>query len=120
MVFSLGGCTDGDKFRFSGSGDHWEVIYDFVITNNVESQTAGKIKYIGDDKAPERIDFEIVYNELGQGSSSDEGGTLLKNGSYKFKNVTCGNCEIIQKDDEIVAKIMWEGQTETIILTMEE
>ena len=108
----------GTRYSFSGSGDNWDILYEAVVTNEVEQQTAGKIKYIGDNKAPETIDYTIKYNNLGQGSSGEE--RPLKFGALKFKDVTCGNCEIIQKDDEIEVEIMWEGQTEKLILTTDK
>ena len=55
---------------------------------------------------------------MGQGGSDKE--SPLKFGAVKFKNVTCGNCEIIQKDDEVEVEIMWEEQTEKIILTTDK
>lgn len=118
LVFLMSGCSDGDSYSFSGSGENWDVVYEIVITNETEQQTAGTIKYIGNDKAPETIDYIIVYNGLGQGSSDEE--SPVKNGTVKFQNITCGNCEIIQKDDEIDVTIMWEGQTEKIILTTDK
>ena len=118
LVFLMSGCADGDSYSFSGSGDNWDVLYEVVVTNEVEQQTAGKIKYIGDNKAPETIDYKIEYNNKGQGSSGEE--SPLKNGAVKFKDVTCGNCEIIQKDDEIEVEIIWEGQTEKLILTTDK
>ncbi|MCZ2258116.1 hypothetical protein [Sporosarcina sp. G11-34] len=114
LVFLLSGCVDGNKNSFSGSGDNWDVSYEAVVTNEVEQQTAGKIKYIGDNKTPETLDYTIKYNNLGQGSIGEE--RPLKFGAVKFKDVTCGNCEIIQKDDKIEVEIMWEGQTEKLIL----
>lgn len=118
LIFLMSGCSDGDSYSFLGSGDNWEVLYEVVVTNETEQQTAGTIKYIGDDKAPETIDYIIEYNSLGQGSSDKE--SPLKFGAVKFKNVTCGNCEIIQKDDEVEVEIMWEEQTEKIILTTDK
>ncbi|KOS61337.1 hypothetical protein FJQ98_01635 [Lysinibacillus agricola] len=118
LVLLMSGCVDGDKYSFSESGDNWEILYEVVVTNDVEQQTAGSIKYIGDNKAPETIDYKIQYNSLGQGSSDEE--SPLKFGAVKFKNITCGNCEIIQKDDEIEVEIMWEGQTEKLILTTDK
>lgn len=119
LVSLMSGCVNGDFLSFSGSGDNWDITYEAVVTNEVNQQTAGKIKYIGDNKAPETIDYKIVYNKaLGQGNSGEE--SLLKYGAVKFKNVTCGNCEIIQKDDEIEVEIMWEGQTEKLILTTDK
>ncbi|CAM3067619.1 hypothetical protein FITA111629_01555 [Filibacter tadaridae] len=115
LVFLMSGCVDGNSYSFSGSGDNWDILYEVVVTNEVEQQTAGKIKYIGDNKAPETIDYKIEYNNKGQGSSGEE--STLKYGAFKFKDVTCGNCEIIQKDDEIEVEIMWGGQTEKLILT---
>ncbi len=109
---------DGDRYSFSGSGDNWDIIYEVEVTDEVKQQTAGKIKYIGDNKAPESIDYKIVYNDKGQGSSGEE--SPLKYGAVKFKNVTCGNCDIIQKDDEIEVEIMCEGQTEKLILTTDK
>ena len=109
---------NGDKITFSGSGDNWNVVYDIVVTNEVEQQTAGKIEYIGDNKAPLTIDYTIIYNNLGQGSV---GGKIpLKSGVVKFIDVTCGNCEIIHKDDEIEVEIMWEGKVEKLILTIDK
>lgn len=118
LVFLLSGCVDEDKSSFSGSGDNWDVSYEAVVTNEVEQQTAGKIKYIGDNKAPETLDYTIEYNNLGQGSSGEE--RPLKFGAFKFKDVTCGNCEIIQKDDEIEVEITWEGKKEKLILTTDK
>ena len=118
LVFLMSGCADGNSYSFLGSGDNWDILYEGVVTNEVEQQTAGKIKYIGDNKAPETIDYTIKYNNLGQGSIGEE--RPLKFGAFKFKDVTCGNCEIIQKDDEIEVEIMWEGQTEKLILTTDK
>lgn len=118
LVFLMSGCSDGDSYSFSGSGENWDVVYEVVVTNETEQQTAGTIKYIGDDKAPETIDYIIEHNSLGQGSSDEE--SSLKSGAVKFKNITCGNCEIIQKDDEIEVEIMWEEQTEKLILTTDK
>ena len=118
VVFFMSGCSDRDSYSFSGSGENWDVVYKVVITSGTEQQTAGTIKYIGDDKAPETIDYIIEYNGLGQGSSDEE--STLKFGAVKFKNITCGNCEIIQKDDDIEVEIMWEEQTEKIILTTDK
>ena len=114
----MSGCSDGDSFSFSGSGENWDVVYEVVVTNETEQQTAGTIKYIGDGKALETIDYIIEHNSLGQGSSDEE--SPLKSGVVKFNNITCGNCEIIQKDDEIEVEIMWEEQTEKIILTIDK
>jgi hypothetical protein len=118
LVFLMSGCVDGDSYSFSGSGDNWDILYEVVVTNEVDQQTAGKIKYIGDNKASETIDYKIEYNNKGQGSSGEE--IPLKYGVVKFKDVTCGNCEIIQKNDEIKVEIMWEGQTEKLILTTDK
>ena len=118
LVFLMSGCVDGDSYSFSGSGNNWDIIYEVVVTNEVEQQTAGKIKYIGDNKAPETIDYKIDYNNKSQGSSGEE--SPLKYGAVKFKGVTCGNCEVIQKDEEIEVEIIWEGQTEKLILTTDK
>ncbi|MGN4124220.1 hypothetical protein ACMGD3_04230 [Lysinibacillus sphaericus] len=118
LVFLMSGCSDSDSYSFSGSGESWEVVYDVVVTNETDQQTAGTIKYIGDDKAPETIDYKIKYNGLGQGSWDEE--SSLKFGAVKFKDVTCGNCEIIQKDDEIEVEIIWGEQTEKLILTTDK
>ena len=47
LVLLMSGCVDGDKNSFSGSGDNWDVLYEVVVTNEVEQQTTGKMKYIG-------------------------------------------------------------------------
>ena len=49
LVFLISGCVNGDKISFSGSGDNWNILYEVVVTNEVEQQTAGKIKY-GDNQ----------------------------------------------------------------------
>ena len=106
---------DGDSYSFSGSGDNWDVIFKVEVSNEVEQRASGKIKYIGDNKAPETIDYKIEYNNKSQGNSGVE--SSLENGVVKFKSGICGNCEMIQKDEEIEVEIMWEGQSEKLILT---
>jgi hypothetical protein len=118
LVFLMSGCVDGERYSFSGSGDNWDALYEVVVSNEVEQQASGKINYIGDNKAPETIDYKIDYNNKSQGNSVEE--SPLKYGAVKFKSVTCGNCEMIQKDEEIEVEIMWEGQTEKLILTTDK
>ena len=115
LVLLMSGCVDGDRYSFSGSGDNWDILYEVKVSNEVEQKAAGKIKYIGDNKAPETIDYKIEYNNKSQGNSGEK--SPLKYGVVKFKSTICGNCEIIQKDEEIEVEIMWEGQTEKLILT---
>ena len=38
------------------------IPHEVEVSNEVEQQFAGKIKYIGDNKAPETIDYKIEYN----------------------------------------------------------
>ena len=40
LVFLMSGCVNGDKNSFSGSGDNWDILYEAVVTNEVEQQTA--------------------------------------------------------------------------------
>ena len=114
----MSGCVDGDRYSFSGSGDNWDILYEVEVSSEVEQQAVGKIKYIGDNKAPETIDYKIEYNNKSQGNSGVK--SPLKYGVVKFKSVICGNCEIIQKDEEIEVEILWEGQTEKLILTTDK
>lgn len=118
LVFLLSGCVDGDKNIFSGSGDNWDISYEAVVTNEVEQRTAGNIKYIGENNAPETLAYEIKYINKGQGSMREE--VPLKSVVVKFKDGICGNCDIIQNDDEIEVEIMWEGKTEKIIVTTDK
>lgn len=115
LVFLLSGCMDEDKNTFSGSEDNWDVSYEAVVTNEVEQRTAGNIKYIGENNAPETLSYEIKYNNKGQGSMGEE--IPLKFGVVKFEDGICGNCDIIQNDDKIEVEIMWEGKTEKIMVT---
>lgn len=118
LAFLLSGCVDGDKNSFSGSGDNWYISYEAIVTNEVEQQTAGNIKYIGDNKTPETLDYKIKYNNKEQGSSGEE--IPLKSGVVKFKDVTCGNCDIIQKNNENEVEITWDEQSEKLILTTDK
>ncbi len=46
LVFLISSCSNGDSYSFSGSGDNWGVLYEVVVTNETEQQTASTIKYI--------------------------------------------------------------------------
>lgn len=125
MAIILSGCTNGDRYNFSGNGNNWEVIYTVEVTNEVEQQTSGTIKYIGENEVPEAIDYKIEYqNENSNSTAGDSGeASPLKGGTAEFesivcgKSTVCGNCAIIQKDEEIEAEITWNGQTENFLLT---
>lgn len=118
MVFLLSGCTGGEKLNFSGSSANWEVVYTAEVTGDTDQQTSGTIKYIGDGEAPEVIDYKIEYRNENDNSSAgnSENEASLSGETVEFEGAVCGNCAIIQVDQEIEAEITWNGETETIIL----
>ncbi|MBT2583235.1 membrane lipoprotein lipid attachment site-containing protein [Planococcus sp. ISL-109] len=118
MAIILSGCTNGDRYNFSGNSDNWEVVYTVEVTDEIEQQTSGIIKYIGENKDPEAIDYKIEYKNENSNSTAGNSGEAspIKRGTAEFESTVCGNCAIIQKDEEIEAEITWNGQTETFLL----
>lgn len=118
MAFLLSGCTSGEKLNFSGSSANWEVVYTAVVTGETDQQTSGTIQYIGGNEAPEVIDYKIEYKNENNNSSAGNSETeaSLSGETVEFEGAVCGNCAIIQENEEIEAEITWNGQTETIVL----
>ncbi|AQQ55069.1 hypothetical protein B0X71_09390 [Planococcus lenghuensis] len=117
----MSGCANGEKYSFSGSDENWSVVYTVEVSDGVEQQTSGVIEYIGEGKAPETIDYKIEYkieqSDYQSYTAGDRGETSpLKGGVLKFEGTTCGNCAIIQKDEEILAEIGWSGKSEEMAL----
>ena len=115
-LFVLYGCADGDRYNFSGSSEHWDVIYVIDASNQTEQIETGTIKYTGEDPVPKTIDYILEY----QGGNASEIGIPLDEGVTNTEKRACNGCAAIQEDEEIEVEIMWNGQTENLILTIDK
>lgn len=112
----LSSCGNAERYEFIGSSENWEVLYIVKVTGRNMEETSAIIKYKGEGKAPKAINYAL------DGKSGGSSGTdiPITNGMVETAKSSCSGCvTIIQKDEEIDMKIMWNGQKDQFILTAE-
>ncbi|WP_230321469.1 hypothetical protein [Planococcus salinarum] len=112
LLLVLGGCSNSGIYEFSGTTDNWDVFYMVDVTNDDEQKATGTLKYIGDGPMPETVDYKIGTTLTKMGQT----GTPLTDGKGNIGS-GCEGCGTFQEDDELEMEIMWDGQTEKLILT---
>lgn len=112
LLLGLAGCSNGGIYEFSGTTDNWEVFYMVDVTNEDEQEATGTLKYVGNGPMPETVNYKIGTTLTKMGQT----GTPLTDGKAKIGS-GCEGCGTFQKDDELEMEIMWDGQTEKLILT---
>lgn len=112
LLLGLAGCNNGGIYEFSGTTDNWEVFYMVDVTNEDEQKATGTLKYVGDGLMPETVNYKIgtILTKMGQT------GTPLTDGKANIGS-GCEGCGTFQKESELEIEIMWDGQTEKLILT---
>lgn len=110
----LGGCSEGDRYNFKGSGDNWDVFYTVDVTSQDSKEATGKIVYTGEEPPPETIIYSI---ESTAGASS--GNVLVDEGEVLVGKSACEGCAVIQRDEELDVEIKWDGQVEEFVLRNE-
>ena len=116
LLILLSGCVNGDRYNFSGSSENWDVFYVVDVSNGTSQKRSGTIKYVGEDSAPETIDYKIEANAGG----SEGTGVTLTDGVVDAASSICEGCAVIQEDEKIEVEIKWDGQTENFILTTDK
>ena len=116
LVIILSGCYSGDRYNFSGSSENWEVFYVVEVSGGTSQKKRGTIKYIGNGSAPETIDYKIEANAGG----SEGTGVILNEGVTEAASSICEGCAVIQEDEKIEVEIIWDGQTENLILSTDK
>lgn len=116
LLIVLSGCSDGNRYNFTGSTGNWDVFYTVDVSGGDEQRTEGTLKYIGAEPAPKKLDYKMEYAAGTDGGT----GTSLTDGVTSIGHGGCSGCSIIQEDDEIALEITWDGQTEELILTTEK
>ena len=109
----LSGCVDGDRYNFSGSSENWDVFYVVDVSDGTSQVEEGTVKYTGEGEAPEKIDYTLTVNS-GEAKGT---GVDITDGTGNIANGSCEGCAVIQEDEEVEVEIMWDGQTENLILT---
>ncbi len=118
----LSACSGGGKeYDFYGKSTNWIVKYETEISKEREWADYS-IEYIGKDPAPSMLGYNIE-------SSWFEFGSKQERFKHRGKNVISGNSEctgpptnnkscqaMIEEDEQIKAKIEWNGNSEVIIL----
>ncbi|MFP3323504.1 hypothetical protein R0K05_10360 [Planococcus sp. SIMBA_160] len=110
----LGGCTEGDRYNFKGSGDNWDVFYTVDVSSEDSKEATGKIVYTGEEPPPETIIYAIESTAGGTSAnvSVDEGEVVVGRSA-------CEGCAVIEQGEELGVEIKWDGQVEEIELTAE-
>ena len=108
----MSGCTDADRLNFAGESENWNVFYTVDVMDPTSEQTTGSIKYVGENDAPEDINYRI--NSISCGRE----GTMrnLEEGIASLGSGFCEGCTVVQKDSEIQVTITWNGKSEELIL----
>lgn len=138
-IFILSGCTNENttpenapneySYNFTGSSENWEASYEVDIIDKKQGETQrdeeGMIRFIGEDEAPEMIDYKLE-TENGVDSSAGTGAPIYDNVGY-FSQGSCTNCvapikedKPIKNDAEVELEIIWDGKSEKIVLTLDE
>lgn len=117
LLLTLSSCgNSSDRFNFSGSSENWEVFYVVNVFGKDNEEKNGTIKFIGEEDPPETIDYKIETISGG----SEGTGVTLNDGVGNIGNAFCEGCAVIQRDEEIEVEIVWNGQTENLVLTTEK
>ena len=114
LLLVLGGCVEGDRYQFQGSGDNWDVKYIVDVSQQDSEEATGTIRYTGEGEAPETIIYSIASN-----SSEVSGNVVTDEGTANIGRSICDGCAVVQKDDDIQVEIKWDGQVETFELSTE-
>ncbi|MFL8938615.1 hypothetical protein ACKA06_17645 [Rossellomorea oryzaecorticis] len=103
-------------FSFSGKSDHWQAELKVNQSSDFEKQDF-VLKYTGDD-ADSVGNVEYAVESIdGFGRT---GATLDKNGIIKDGNETDPSGRNISEDTEVTVTVMWDGQSETFDLKLQE
>ena len=130
----LSGCNTGDgtvspenitpegNYSFTGSNENWEVLFEVDVVNKDQGENQvdenGTLTFIGEDEAPEMVDYKLKTDS---GINSKEGtGVPIYEEVGSFAQGSCGNCVPMDADEELELEIIWDGNTEKIILNSNE
>lgn len=115
LLLSLGGCSNGGIYEFSGTSENWDVFYVVDVTTDDEQEVTGTLEYVGNQIIPETVDYEVgtTFTKMG------ETDTPLIDGKATIGN-SCKGCETFQEDDELEVEIRWGDQQEKLILKNEK
>lgn len=100
-----------DQLVFTGSGENWEIEYVILYQEGEREKDVATLTYIGEGNPPEAIDYEV-------GSSSGTNNSLNEESSLLITSQGAGLKLHESQKNEVV--IMWEGKSESFLLTREE
>jgi major membrane immunogen (membrane-anchored lipoprotein) len=103
-------------FSFSGESDHWQAELKVNQSSDFEKQDF-VLKYTGDEvESVEDVEYAVESID-GFGRT---GATLDKNGIIRDGNETDPSGRKISDDTEVTVTVMWDGQSETFDLKLQE
>lgn len=112
LVVLLSACGAKEQNIFKGTSENWEITFIDSLSEDGDTKTTGTIRYIGEGKTPDAIDYSIMGDS--QGVSEED--SSLSFGKVKFESGPCGSCSLIQITEKVEAEILWNGETENIPL----
>ncbi|MEK4485772.1 hypothetical protein MHH81_09235 [Psychrobacillus sp. FSL H8-0484] len=110
-LISLAACSEkGKVFTFQGEGENWRASYE--ITDSNFSYT---IFYIGKEKVPEMIDYNISHNYRGR-NLEVKNYPINEDGLIQSTTPDNNGDQLLQVDESITVTISWDGKEEELIL----
>ncbi|ETT84188.1 membrane lipoprotein lipid attachment site-containing protein [Viridibacillus sp. FSL R5-0477] len=115
-AFILTSCQSKNDFYYKGDSNNWHAEV-FTQKNGDQELKSYKIKYEGENLENLKnkdISFSFQSENSLQGpiiKKLSESGTLESNSPS-----SCGGCDFLNKDSEIIFTIEWNGEKEEFIL----
>lgn len=113
VFLTLIACSELKTLHFLGESDNWEInfIVDIYEKNSETSNLT--IRYIGEDEAPDEINYKIKYG----GGSSSVTRIKLDDGVLHTSGGSCSGCLTTNENHQVNITIEWDGNEENIELT---
>jgi len=135
LVFFLVGCTSRfdvrtDHFILEGESAHWnarldysykQVFYDNPETKRLEYESFTWSKLSFCFQGPEEKALDVSWDVKGHTFGESGSGFELQKGRWAVVSSSTGGKEhILDRSDELILTVRWEGKVETISLKVKD